>query len=969
DGTNETLTFLNAEDRFEFSDDLRITGGTYASGALIVDGATTLKSTLRLNGVTYTFPTSDGSASGKVLKTNSAGVLSWSTDLNTGGLSYADAQSYFVDDGGDTMTGALVIRRNSGTYQDLLTVSGGRIVVKTVVPDNTVNILHVSGGSLAVSGNASLSGTLLSVGTITTRGDLTLNADQTNANTLLTFGSDGTNETLTFLNAEDRFEFSDDLSVTGTLSASGAVSFEAAFYVDATTLVVDATNNRVGILQTGPEVALDVVGTISGAILYASSGINSSGAVIIKTPVTTSSALGGSGALVVMQRIEFSTGAYIYASGATILALDSPIQSDAVTGGGIANNTPHIVFGYRGNFDTNLYRLTGSVLRTDDNFYVGQDFVIGTGSITTAESSNIPNGSVLITSGILCVDDGGQNCDDAARVAGTVYAEVGSITTIDLAENYPTKDHTIHAGEIVALDRRNPVFVQRATGQSGEVLLGIVSTRPGLLLGGFSSPLFPNDRKVPVALAGRVPTQVDGTGGPITVGDRITISSDGFGKKSRGGEQTVGYALEEFSGVGTGIIEVFVHLQGGDDEVHALVQNGIRDGEIDRRVEESIRAQVEGMIAKTLGSGAAVKGADKTVTEDGGSVEDFLVNGALSVVGPVTFGDTLRIGEAVMLDGALSVAGPAAFTGSVEMGTLMARVAEIEGSISVFGDTRMGGDLYLEGALRAHDLFVPGTLRIDGDASIAGTFTAERILAGSGSIVSGLLTINGDLRISSGSLILGSGSLLTVQDILIEKALVVLGDITIKGLAMFEKNVEIRGELRVSDQQAGYALIPQGGTGVTVQFGTGLTVVPIVTATPDVPVLYAVSRATRSGFIIRLAGPALEDVTFSWLALLTSFPKTYGAISIHPESTSSSTSLMSETGSSSVHSEDAPQASEQSDAIMPAAPVSMEGSSSSDTSESQESSSSSSLPSVESSSSSMDTVVEEHTEFPITSNQ
>ena len=76
DGTAETVKFLNNEDRFEFSDDVRITGGTFASGALIVDGAAILKSTLRLNGVTYTFPTSDGSATGKVLKTSAAGVLS-----------------------------------------------------------------------------------------------------------------------------------------------------------------------------------------------------------------------------------------------------------------------------------------------------------------------------------------------------------------------------------------------------------------------------------------------------------------------------------------------------------------------------------------------------------------------------------------------------------------------------------------------------------------------------------------------------------------------------------------------------------------------------------------------------------------------------------------------------------------------------------------------------------------------------
>ncbi|PIR49976.1 hypothetical protein COU79_01955, partial [Candidatus Peregrinibacteria bacterium CG10_big_fil_rev_8_21_14_0_10_54_7] len=48
-----------------------------SSGNLVVDG------TVTFNGVTYAFPASDGSASGKVLKTNSAGQLSWSSDIDT----------------------------------------------------------------------------------------------------------------------------------------------------------------------------------------------------------------------------------------------------------------------------------------------------------------------------------------------------------------------------------------------------------------------------------------------------------------------------------------------------------------------------------------------------------------------------------------------------------------------------------------------------------------------------------------------------------------------------------------------------------------------------------------------------------------------------------------------------------------------------------------------------------------------
>ncbi|MBI1934789.1 hypothetical protein HYS30_03945, partial [Candidatus Peregrinibacteria bacterium] len=54
-----------------------------SSGSLSVQGATVLKSTLKIGGVTYTFPAYDGSASGKVLKTDSAGTLSWSTDAGS----------------------------------------------------------------------------------------------------------------------------------------------------------------------------------------------------------------------------------------------------------------------------------------------------------------------------------------------------------------------------------------------------------------------------------------------------------------------------------------------------------------------------------------------------------------------------------------------------------------------------------------------------------------------------------------------------------------------------------------------------------------------------------------------------------------------------------------------------------------------------------------------------------------------
>ena len=77
-----------------------------SSGTLTVRGAATFGSTFKLNGVTYTFPTADGSASGKILATNAAGVLSWTSIVAAGGLNQTNADNRYLQKQGGTMTGA-----------------------------------------------------------------------------------------------------------------------------------------------------------------------------------------------------------------------------------------------------------------------------------------------------------------------------------------------------------------------------------------------------------------------------------------------------------------------------------------------------------------------------------------------------------------------------------------------------------------------------------------------------------------------------------------------------------------------------------------------------------------------------------------------------------------------------------------------------------------------------------------------
>jgi len=185
--------------------------------------------------------------------------------------------------------------------------------------------------------------------------------------------------------------------------------------------------------------------------------------------------------------------------------------------------------------------------------------VVGTSTDTVLKSANIPYGSLLVADGALCVDDGGaSNCDDSALTRGFIYAESSSVTAIDVAENHPTKDATLSAGEIVTLDPANPVFVSRyarpatTTATTSPALFGVVSSKPGLLLGGFGDKIYPDDVKVPIALAGRVPVKVNLDGGNITPGDRLAPSFvPGVVARATTTGYTIGIALEAFDETST----------------------------------------------------------------------------------------------------------------------------------------------------------------------------------------------------------------------------------------------------------------------------------------------------------------------------------------------------------------------------------------------------------------------------------
>ena len=131
----------------------------------------------------------------------------------------------------------------------------------------------------------------------------------------------------------------------------------------------------------------------------------------------------------------------------------------------------------------------------------------------------------------------------------------------DVAENYSDVSNNLKPGELVALDPSGPTdSVVAANTSNASNIIGIVSTSPGVLLSGISDSNGSTTltHPIPIALSGRVPTNVSTQNGPIAVGDYLTISSTtGVAMKATSSGMIVGRALQAYNGQGVGQIEVF----------------------------------------------------------------------------------------------------------------------------------------------------------------------------------------------------------------------------------------------------------------------------------------------------------------------------------------------------------------------------------------------------------------------------
>ncbi|MFA6382727.1 MAG: hypothetical protein WCX08_05680, partial [Candidatus Buchananbacteria bacterium] len=114
-----------------------------------------------------------------------------------------------------------------------------------------------------------------------------------------------------------------------------------------------------------------------------------------------------------------------------------------------------------------------------------------------------------------------------------------------------------------------------------------------------------------------------------------------------------------------------------------------------------------------------------------------------------------------------------------------------------------------------------------------------------------------------------------IKTLVVREAATFYGTIYVRGEAGFEdkvvfnKDIEVKGKIYASADQAGTATILAGATSTEVVFGSEYEVVPKITASLQKakPVFYGIEGKTAAGFRIVLTEPFTEDLSFDWIAL------------------------------------------------------------------------------------------------------
>lgn len=582
----------------------------------------------------------------------------------------------------DTLDSTVTLSSTS-TSTSLLTVTNNLATTNTVVSitGNSLtsgSLLTVSSTSTGSMSNGAVQ--LIDTGAYTGGSGGLLNLDAGTKTGVVEYLQDNAITTGTELSLNSTSTLTSGALLGATLTSAGAISSgvveiqDTHAYTGTGGLLNLSSGTSTGNVETltanslttgiGLSLAANALTTGSGINVTSttSTSITSGGLIV----VTANSATTATGGLLQVQGNALTTGfaanlsstSSSLSSGGLLAITDNSATSTAT--GGLLQISGTSLTGAGTALSINAN--TGTALAVDSGSSINLGSGTSSGSVTIkiptysgSCSTSSPTGAGLIfassTATIASLCTTGSNS----------YFNATNITSgnTDVAENYSDVDNNLQPGDLVSLSNDGITDgVVNATTSNESDIIGVVSTEPGLLLSGINESNGSTDlvNPVPIALTGRVPTFVSTENGPIAVGDYLTISSTpGVAMVATGPGQTIGVALQSYSGSGVGTIEVKIevgyyagsgtssYLQNGDDVSLDDLTVGGDTTLADLSLTGNANFNTINVSGPTTLSGLTVAGS--TVIQGSLTVEGTASFASLSVGEDVEIGDSILIGN------------------------------------------------------------------------------------------------------------------------------------------------------------------------------------------------------------------------------------------------------------------------------------------------------------------------------------
>jgi hypothetical protein len=456
-------------------------------------------------------------------------------------------------------------------------------------------------------------------------------------------------------------------------------------------------------------------------------------------------------------------------------------------------------------------------------------------------------------------------------------------TNADLAEVYPTNDLSLESGEIVSFDPGLTNGVKRTMVESDLNVIGVVSTKPALRIGGTDGI---GVSGVPVALTGRVPVNVSAENGPVAVGDFLTSSNvPGVAVKAIKAGPVIGQALSSYEGGGIGRVMLFVktgwfagnlNLPEGLNRQSSIMDANINQNALDHLEyirTSTISGTISNIYVDRLVAGNDVITSDlyasRAILEELSPV-DRKLNFSIGGDGQITIG-TGSAEPAIVFD----ALGNAIFRGTVSADRIKAN--QIEGLEGL--DDKLAG---FEQFMAAMSTNSGQTVEDKSPQAVSQDLPLLPIIT---EIAATAITntINDATEFTRDIIIRGTtnlaGALRVAGESVFEGTVNFLADVVFRGKATFE------GMVTFNSDTAGIAIIPKYSSSVDVRFEHPYLTVPVVTISLSVKEATdsaflsdgnnaVVANTSTTGFTVILPEPALRDYAYSWVAIAVKDVKT-----------------------------------------------------------------------------------------------